>query len=74
MSSESTNDVAPRGPFLRPKAAAQYLGIASSTLWVLVSRGVLPRPIKLSRGVSLFPQPELDTALERRVSRLRLPD
>jgi predicted DNA-binding transcriptional regulator AlpA len=54
------------GPYLRPKAAAAYLNLAPSTLWSLVSRGLLPAPTRLSPGVSLFAKSELDAAVAQR--------
>ena len=37
---------------IRPREAAAYLGIGKSTLYRLVERGALPRPIKLSAQVT----------------------
>lgn len=56
------------GPYYRPKTAAQYLDVAPSTLWALIAQQILDPPIKLSAGVSLFPQSALDAALMKRAA------
>jgi predicted DNA-binding transcriptional regulator AlpA len=38
--------------FYRAARLAQALGISRTTLWRLWKRGVLPPPVKISRGVS----------------------
>jgi prophage regulatory protein len=45
---------------LRPKDAAELLGIGHSTLWRWVkNKDGFPQPVKLSPGVSVFDQAEL---------------
>jgi predicted DNA-binding transcriptional regulator AlpA len=39
---------------LRPKAAAQFLGVCESTLWVLAKRPDFPPRMKLSPRVTVF--------------------
>ncbi|WP_273430112.1 AlpA family transcriptional regulator [Chitinibacter tainanensis] len=54
-----------QSPALRPKFAAQYLGISLSHTWRLVAEGKLPPPVKLSPAISLFRRADLDAFLEK---------
>lgn len=52
---------------LRPAAAAQKLGIATSTLWAKVrSEPDFPRPIKISARVTIFIESTLDAWMASR--------
>ncbi|WP_369696945.1 helix-turn-helix transcriptional regulator [Comamonas testosteroni] len=50
---------APVQPYLRPKDAAQLLGVSHATLWRWHKRADFPRARKISRGVTLFDAAEL---------------
>jgi prophage regulatory protein len=57
---------------LRPKAAAQKLGIGLSTLWLKVSKDPeFPRPVKLGEGTTVFLEQEIDGWLDRRIAESR---
>ena len=51
---------------LRPKAAAEYLGVATSTLYRWANESNFPKPIKLGRQASGWRKIDLDAWLERR--------
>lgn len=51
---------------LRPKAAAKYLGVATSTLYRWSNESCFPKPIKLGRQASGWRKADLDAWLERR--------
>jgi predicted DNA-binding transcriptional regulator AlpA len=53
------------GGAMRPKAAAQYLAIGESTLWLRVKTGDLA-PIKLSSRTTVFLKADLDSFLQRK--------
>jgi predicted DNA-binding transcriptional regulator AlpA len=57
-----------QGPFLRPRAAAAYLSLSPSSLYSMCARGLLPRPLKLSAGITVFSQPALDAAVSSRAT------
>jgi prophage regulatory protein len=44
---------------LRPKAAAEFLGVCESTLWVLAKRPDFPARMKLSPRVTVFDRDQL---------------
>lgn len=45
----------PQSAFLRERDVLRaYLPVSKSTLWVMVSRGDFPRPIKLSAGITVW--------------------
>lgn len=57
---------------IRPRAAAEKLGIGLPTLWNWArSKQDFPKPIRLSGSASGFIESELDAWLERRVSESR---
>lgn len=56
---------------IRPKVAAEKLGIGLPTLWSWARREDFPRPIQLSSNASGFIESELDDWLARRVSESR---
>jgi predicted DNA-binding transcriptional regulator AlpA len=49
--------------FYRAARLAQALGISRTTLWRLWKRGVLPPPVKISRGVSGWPASEIEVLI-----------
>ena len=51
----------------RAKDVQKLLGISSSTLYDLISRGLLPRPIKLGRS-SIWLREEIEAVIEERKS------
>lgn len=51
---------------IRPREAAEYLGIGRTTLYRLVSRGDLPKPIKLSAQVTGWRLDTLDQFIAER--------
>lgn len=50
---------------LRPKAAAQLLGVDRSTLYRWANQGKLPKPIQLSTRASVWRQEDLLAFVER---------
>ncbi len=56
---------------IRPKVAAEKLGIGLPTLWSWARRADFPKPIQLSSNASGFIESELDDWLERRVAESR---
>jgi len=57
---------------LRPKAAAQKLGIGLSTLWLKVSKDPeFPRPVKLGEATTVFIEQEIDAWLRVRIAESR---
>ncbi|CAG9247061.1 conserved hypothetical protein [Burkholderia cepacia] len=62
----------PSSRALRPAAAAQKLGIATSTLWAKVrNEPDFPRPIKVSPRVTIFTESSLDAWLAERVQSIK---
>ena len=51
---------------IRPREAAEYLGIGRTTLYRLVNRGDLPKPIKLSAQVTGWRLSTLDQFIAER--------
>ena len=51
---------------IRPREAAEYLGIGRSTLYRYVNEGVLPRPIKIGPQVTGWRLSVLDDFLRQR--------
>ncbi|MBV5348117.1 helix-turn-helix domain-containing protein [bacterium] len=51
---------------LRDKAAAQYLGIGRSTLWLFTKQGKI-KSIKLSERVTVWAKSELDAFIARAI-------
>lgn len=50
----------------RPKAAAEYLGVAVSTLYRWAAASDLPKPIKLGSQASGWRKADLDAWLDRK--------
>ncbi len=53
-------------PILRPKDAADYLGLSKGTLYKLVRGGELPKPISVWGRVTGIRRSHLNAFLERR--------
>lgn len=63
--------VAPIGPMLRPKDAAQHLGYSVSRYYALAADGKLPKPIAMGEersSASAVPQSWLDAIIAHRVA------
>ncbi|RMG35444.1 MAG: AlpA family phage regulatory protein [Gammaproteobacteria bacterium] len=50
----------------RPKAAAEYIGVAVSTLYRWAADSDFPKPLKLGRQASGWRKADLDAWLERK--------
>jgi predicted DNA-binding transcriptional regulator AlpA len=61
-------DIPPTGPLLRPRAAAEYLGLSVSGFYKLVSKDKLPSPIRFGVQASGVPQPWLDAVIARKAA------
>ena len=48
------------GNFLRIKDVMKKTGIAKSTIWLWVSEGKFPKPIKLSPRITVWDEKEID--------------
>jgi predicted DNA-binding transcriptional regulator AlpA len=58
------NDTIPSGGALRPRAAAQYLGIGESSLWARIKNETgFPQPIPLGPRMTVLLRSELDAYL-----------
>ena len=62
----------PRGPLMRPKDAAAYLGIGLSTFWRKVATGEIPKPTKFFDRVAAIPRGELDALIYAGQERAKL--
>lgn len=51
---------------IRPKAAAETLGISRATLYRLVRAGALPPPLRISAGCSGWPEHVIADYIEAR--------
>ncbi|RMD99403.1 MAG: AlpA family phage regulatory protein [Bacteroidetes bacterium] len=49
---------------LRPAQLAELLGVSRSTIWRWVSEGRLPKPLKLSRRVTVWRQDDVLRAVQ----------
>lgn len=57
------------GPLLRPRAAAEYVGISKGRYYILAARGELPAPIPIGRRLAratAVPRPWLDAVIAAR--------
>jgi predicted DNA-binding transcriptional regulator AlpA len=61
-------DVPITGPFLRPKNAADYIGLSLPRYYHEAAAGRLPAFVKLGGRASGVPQPWLDAVIQARVS------
>jgi len=59
-------DVEPTGPFLRPKQAAEYIGVSLAGYYQHANDGNLPKFVKLSLNASGVPRPWLDAVIAAR--------
>ena len=59
----ASHSIKPR--FMRPKQAAAYLATSEATIWRLVQRGELPKPIKQGARCSLFETAWLDAYADK---------
>jgi prophage regulatory protein len=50
---------------LRPADAATYLGVSRMTIYRLVSRGELPKPLRMARNAVGWDIHDLDDFIER---------
>jgi len=58
-----------QGGAMRPEKAAEYIGVAISTLWKFAKEDTtFPRPFKLSSRCTLFYVAEIDSWLALRAS------
>jgi len=51
---------------IRPAEAVKILGISKSTMYQLISSGILPRPVRLGARATAFRLDELEAWLESR--------
>ena len=65
MLQESSISQAIKPRFMRPKQAAAYLATSEATIWRLVQRGELPKPIKQGARCSLFETAWLDAYADK---------
>ena len=54
---------------LRIKQVVQKIGLSEATVWRLAATGEFPRPIKLSRGCTVWLESEIDEFLDSRAAR-----
>ena len=64
--STSSHPIKPR--FMRPRQAAAYIAISEASLWRLVQRGELPKPIKQGARCSFFEVTWLDSYADKLVA------
>jgi len=53
--------------FLRPKDAAKKAGISISHLYNLIARNDFPIPIKISKGITVFLESDIDDWIQEKV-------
>lgn len=53
---------------LRPKQAAEYIGLSHSHFWAEVNRGAIPRPFNISPRATALPKPWLDHIIAERAN------
>jgi len=51
--------------YLRVKSVAKRLDVSKSTIWRLVQRGILPKPLKLSQRTTVWKAEDVDAAIEK---------
>lgn len=62
-----------RGRGLRPKQAAQLIGVSVNSLWRYArTRSDFPQPVKLSPGATIFFENELSAWLEKQAQQSRV--
>ncbi|MDA8694442.1 AlpA family phage regulatory protein [Pseudomonadales bacterium] len=57
--------------FLRPKDAAKKAGISISHLYNLIARNDFPIPIKISKGITVFLESDIDDWILQKVDNSR---
>ncbi len=65
MLKETITEQTIRPRFMRAKQAALYLGVCEASIWRLVQRGELPKPIKQGARCSLFETAWLDAYADK---------
>ena len=55
------------GNFLRIKDVMKMTGIAKSTIWLWVSEGKFPKPIKLSPRITVWNEHDLEIWLNKKL-------
>ena len=53
--------------FIRPKQAAEKAGISISHLYNLIARNDFPIPIKISKGITVFLESDIDDWIQEKV-------
>ena len=53
--------------FLRPKDAAKKAGISISHLYNLIARNDFSNPIKISKGITVFLESDIDDWIQEKV-------
>jgi excisionase family DNA binding protein len=64
------NPVSPK--MIRPKQAAQYLGVSTTTFWQFVREGKIPQGVKYTPKLTAFKIEDLDQFIEN-ASRINQP-
>lgn len=59
---------------VRPREAAERIGISRSTLYAMMRRGEFVTPVRLSARKVLFRSDEIDTWIEQRTQRRGQPE
>jgi predicted DNA-binding transcriptional regulator AlpA len=57
--------------FIRPKQAAEKAGISISHLYNLIARNEFPKSIRISAGISVFLEEEIDEWIHQQVVNYR---
>lgn len=60
------NDIEDKPNTMRARQAAAYLSVTTKTIWEWARKGILPKPIRLSRRCSVWRVGDLDAFLDRR--------
>lgn len=55
------------GNFLRIKDVMKKTGIAKSTIWLWVSEGKFPKPIKLSSRITVWESNKINNWMENKI-------
>jgi prophage regulatory protein len=55
------------GNFLRIKEVMKMTGIARSTIWLWVSEGKFPKPIKLSPRITVWESNKINNWMENKI-------
>lgn len=68
MNPEAWENVPIAGPMMRPKDAAEYLGIGTVTLYEEIKQGRLPPLVRISARAKAMPKSLLDYVIASRFS------